>query len=201
MWDRSMGDKFQWRWKDATTFDRYDVETASNKIVLVETGDGARVSGAENVLHALNDNSRKIFRLLAMHQLQVIKEKGAANKEGDDRDEDDDDGRSVDDKEQDEDEDESEDEESRKKRKSGGKRKRSKASEFDMSLSGLPFKSLFQLCIENFAATNSDTFRAQLGEFKDHKIILTRKNAQNQEILYIPFDADSLKTLVKKCEN
>ncbi|KAJ3333047.1 Origin recognition complex subunit 2 [Blyttiomyces sp. JEL0837] len=203
MWDRATVDRYKWVWKDATTFDDYDVETNYEGIVLVESGHGLDANGAVHVLRSLNANARRLFRILAENQIQgektaggggsgsgggrgrkgkktPTKKKGRGRKGGRGADSEEDD-----DEEQDYVEDDGE--------RDGDA---SRSSTMAGSHEGLSHNVLYTLCVDNFIVSNSDTFKAQLAEFKDHKIILTKKNSAGDVMLYIPFDEPTLEKLL-----
>lgn len=41
---------------------------------------------------------------------------------------------------------------------------------------GLPYRDFFNRCRDKFLVTNETTMRAQLNEFKDHKVIISKKS-------------------------
>lgn len=52
---------------------------------------------------------------------------------------------------------------------------------------------LFQRGKEDFLFSNEVVFRTLPGEFLDHKVIVSKRNAEGMEVLSIPMDADSLR--------
>jgi hypothetical protein len=79
----------------------------------------------------------------------------------------------------------------------GSKRGRGRCQNTNMT--GLSSNIFFTKCLEKFAVTSLEAFKTQLGEFKDHKIILTR-TSQREMFYYIPFDAASLAILLDACQ-
>ncbi|XP_065053391.1 origin recognition complex subunit 2-like [Rhopilema esculentum] len=65
---------------------------------------------------------------------------------------------------------------------------------------GMPFGDLYQKCRENFLANSDLTLRAQLTEFKDHKLIKSKKGADGVETLSIPLNSSNLKQFMEDNE-
>ncbi|CAO3564391.1 unnamed protein product [Mortierella alpina] len=63
---------------------------------------------------------------------------------------------------------------------------------------GMAYNALFRKCQENFLVSNAVTFRTQLTEFRDHRIVQSRKGADGVEILYIPLSANVLESILEK---
>ncbi|KAK9719752.1 Origin recognition complex subunit 2 [Basidiobolus ranarum] len=61
---------------------------------------------------------------------------------------------------------------------------------------GLPYTSYYSRCREKFLVSSDLAFRAQLTEFRDHKIIHSKRSSEGTEILYIPMDAEMLSTIL-----
>lgn len=53
---------------------------------------------------------------------------------------------------------------------------------------GLCFQDFYQQCREAFLVNSDLTLRAQLTEFRDHKLIRTKKGTDGVEYLLIPVD-------------
>ncbi|KAJ1653625.1 Origin recognition complex subunit 2 [Dispira simplex] len=62
---------------------------------------------------------------------------------------------------------------------------------------GLDYSAFYRRCRERFLVSSDTAFRAQLTEFRDHKIIHTRRGADGVEILYIPLDQDILQDILE----
>uniref|UniRef100_A0AAQ4R7R2 Origin recognition complex subunit 2 n=1 Tax=Gasterosteus aculeatus aculeatus TaxID=481459 RepID=A0AAQ4R7R2_GASAC len=60
------------------------------------------------------------------------------------------------------------------------------------SYTGLSFQDFYQRCREAFLVNSDLTLRTQLTEFRDHKLIRTRKGADGVEYLVIAVDASTL---------
>ncbi|MEE6508235.1 hypothetical protein FKM82_019932 [Ascaphus truei] len=60
------------------------------------------------------------------------------------------------------------------------------------SYTGLSFQDFYQQCREAFLVNSDLTLRAQLTEFRDHKLIRTKKGADGVEYLLIPLDLGTL---------
>ncbi|KAF9949008.1 Origin recognition complex subunit 2 [Mortierella alpina] len=63
---------------------------------------------------------------------------------------------------------------------------------------GMAYNALFRKCQENFLVSNAVTFRTQLTEFRDHRIVQSKKGADGVEILYIPLSANVLESILEK---
>ncbi|KAH0621637.1 hypothetical protein JD844_023161 [Phrynosoma platyrhinos] len=63
---------------------------------------------------------------------------------------------------------------------------------------GLSFQELYQHCREAFLVNSDLTLRAQLTEFRDHKIIRTKRGADGVEYLLIPVDMGTLTDFLQK---
>ncbi|XP_044223907.1 origin recognition complex subunit 2 [Thunnus albacares] len=60
------------------------------------------------------------------------------------------------------------------------------------SYAGLSFQDFYQRCREAFLVNSDLTLRTQLTEFRDHKLIRTRKGADGVEYLIVPVDTNTL---------
>ena len=61
---------------------------------------------------------------------------------------------------------------------------------------GMAYNTLFIKCQENFLVSNAVTFRTQLTEFRDHRIVHSKKGQDGVEILYIPLSANVLEGIL-----
>ncbi|XP_036400591.1 origin recognition complex subunit 2 isoform X1 [Megalops cyprinoides] len=68
------------------------------------------------------------------------------------------------------------------------------------SYSGLSFQDFYQRCREAFLVNSDITLRTQLTEFRDHKLIRTKKGADGVEYLLIPIDTGTLTDFLEKEE-
>ncbi|KAM4697461.1 origin recognition complex subunit 2 [Rhinophrynus dorsalis] len=66
------------------------------------------------------------------------------------------------------------------------------ANKDNPSYIGLSFQDFYQQCREAFLVNSDLTLRAQLTEFRDHKLIRTKKGADGVEYLLIPLDLGTL---------
>ncbi|KAG8432685.1 hypothetical protein GDO86_017070 [Hymenochirus boettgeri] len=66
------------------------------------------------------------------------------------------------------------------------------ANKDNPSYTGLSFQDFYQQCREAFLVNSDLTLRAQLTEFRDHKLIRTKKGADGVEYLLIPLDLGTL---------
>lgn len=65
---------------------------------------------------------------------------------------------------------------------------------------GLSFQDFYQQCREAFLVNSDLTLRAQLTEFRDHKLIRTKKGTDGVEYLLIPVDSGTLADFLEKEE-
>ncbi|NXY06022.1 ORC2 protein, partial [Pteruthius melanotis] len=66
------------------------------------------------------------------------------------------------------------------------------------SYPGLSFQDFYQQCREAFLVNSDLTLRAQLTEFRDHKLIRTKRGADGVEYLIIPVDDSTLTNFLEK---
>uniref|UniRef100_K7F8T3 Origin recognition complex subunit 2 n=1 Tax=Pelodiscus sinensis TaxID=13735 RepID=K7F8T3_PELSI len=66
------------------------------------------------------------------------------------------------------------------------------------SYPGLSFQDFYQQCREAFLVNNDLTLRAQLTEFRDHKLIRTKRGTDGVEYLLIPVDNGTLTDFLEK---
>nr|XP_045597029.1 origin recognition complex subunit 2-like [Procambarus clarkii] len=65
---------------------------------------------------------------------------------------------------------------------------------------GLSFNDMYQRCRETFLVNSDLTLRAQLTEFRDHKLIRSKKGLDGVENLLIPLDAATLNDFISQQE-
>uniref|UniRef100_A0A667ZIE7 Origin recognition complex subunit 2 n=1 Tax=Myripristis murdjan TaxID=586833 RepID=A0A667ZIE7_9TELE len=68
------------------------------------------------------------------------------------------------------------------------------------SYTGLSFQDFYQRCREAFLVNSDLTLRTQLTEFRDHKLIRTRKGADGVEYLMVPVETSTLMDFLEKEE-
>ncbi|XP_054718581.1 origin recognition complex subunit 2-like [Uloborus diversus] len=66
--------------------------------------------------------------------------------------------------------------------------------------SGMPFHEWYQECREAFLVNSEITMQAQLSEFKNHKLLASRKSSEGIEVWYIPVDLATLEQFLENCE-
>ncbi|NXC77880.1 ORC2 protein, partial [Anhinga anhinga] len=66
------------------------------------------------------------------------------------------------------------------------------------SYPGLSFQDFYQQCRQAFLVNSDLTLRAQLTEFRDHKLIRTKRGADGVEYLLIPVDDSTLTDFLEK---
>lgn len=65
VWDTTMKNRFNWIWKDVTTFDDY-TEELQYESQLMNEGNGEIIgSGLRHLLATITPNGRGVFRILA----------------------------------------------------------------------------------------------------------------------------------------
>ena len=70
VWDAAKSARFSWLWFDVTTFDFYARETSYENSLLVSQSGSLALSSLVHVMRSLTPNARRIFLLLAQHQLE-----------------------------------------------------------------------------------------------------------------------------------
>ncbi|CDK25189.1 unnamed protein product [Kuraishia capsulata CBS 1993] len=60
---------------------------------------------------------------------------------------------------------------------------------------GVPFKELYEACLDEFITSNEISFRTVLGEFCEHKMAVLSKDNSGTEFVYIPFNIEELEKL------
>ncbi|KAJ1978552.1 Origin recognition complex subunit 2 [Dimargaris xerosporica] len=73
---------------------------------------------------------------------------------------------------------------------------KSLSSAKDLAALGLAYPTFYARCREQFLVSSDVALRAQLTEFRDHKIIQSKKGADGSEVLYIPLDPDTLDAIL-----
>ncbi|XP_076437157.1 origin recognition complex subunit 2-like isoform X2 [Babylonia areolata] len=63
---------------------------------------------------------------------------------------------------------------------------------------GMSFQDLYVRCRESFLVNSDQTLRAQLVEFRDHKLIRVKKNYDGVEHLLIPIESSALKEFLEQ---
>ncbi|KAJ3525374.1 hypothetical protein NMY22_g10605 [Coprinellus aureogranulatus] len=65
---------------------------------------------------------------------------------------------------------------------------------------GMAYGVLFAAARDDFVATNDQTLRALLGEFKDHRLILSEPNSAGVEVLWIPMRKERLQSVLNSLD-
>ena len=66
---------------------------------------------------------------------------------------------------------------------------------------GLAFMELYRKCRSEFLVASDLALRAQLTEFRDHKLIRSKKGADGGEYLTIPLDKPTLSAFLENIQN
>jgi origin recognition complex subunit 2 len=188
---------FRWLWHDLTTLEPYDVELAhadrssisgahSGKggaagagIGTTEAGAGAAAvmteTAAQHILASVTEKAKKLFRLLAEKQLERMDL--AINTTTSDE-----------------------------TGNSAGTHARTDDSSLNPNNArahAIPYDALFAFARDQFIATNETAFRALLGEFRDHGLVLGgsagggEAGATGGEVLWIPVRKERLNRILK----
>ncbi|KAJ2549760.1 Origin recognition complex subunit 2 [Coemansia sp. RSA 1933] len=64
----------------------------------------------------------------------------------------------------------------------------------------MPYTSYFAACRDQFLVSNDMTFRSQLTEFRDHKVIQSRHASDGTEFVHIPLDEATLGTILESMD-
>ncbi|KAI8320593.1 origin recognition complex subunit 2 [Martensiomyces pterosporus] len=64
----------------------------------------------------------------------------------------------------------------------------------------MAYGSYFAACRDQFLVSSEMTFRSQLTEFRDHKVIQSRHAADGTEFVHIPLDTDTLGTILESMD-
>ncbi|XP_025083608.1 origin recognition complex subunit 2-like [Pomacea canaliculata] len=68
----------------------------------------------------------------------------------------------------------------------------------DAAYLGMSFQDLYLRCRESFLVNSDQTLRAQLVEFRDHKLIRAKKNYDGVEYLIIPLETSALREFLEQ---
>ncbi|KAI8059077.1 origin recognition complex subunit 2-domain-containing protein [Gilbertella persicaria] len=63
---------------------------------------------------------------------------------------------------------------------------------------GLTYSQYYQKCREGFYVSSDLSFRTELTEFRDHKLIFTKKGLDGTEFFFIPLDKSALNNLLEQ---
>ncbi|KAJ2121128.1 Origin recognition complex subunit 2 [Coemansia sp. RSA 720] len=61
----------------------------------------------------------------------------------------------------------------------------------------MPYNSYFTACRDQFLVSSETTFRSQLTEFRDHKVIQSRHAPDGTEFVFIPLTSSTLETILE----
>nr|CAG4649574.1 EOG090X0AVI [Scapholeberis mucronata]SVE93801.1 EOG090X0AVI [Scapholeberis mucronata] len=68
----------------------------------------------------------------------------------------------------------------------------------DSNYHGFPFHELYSDCRDKMLVNSDLTLRAQLTEFKDHKLLRIRRSPDGTEVLHIPLENNQLEEFIQK---
>jgi len=161
LWDNAKVYRYNFIWHDVTTYESYTIETSFENSFMLQKNQ-LDARGVMHVLSCLTSNGRQIFRVLAEHQIVTEAESLSTEDIGNSASE----GLLL-------------------NKSSTG------TSHASYESLGLSHSAYYNLCLEKFLVSNETTFRTQLTEFRDHKIIF-RKVTANSDVYYIPLSATVL---------
>ncbi|KAK4470936.1 hypothetical protein MN116_006443 [Schistosoma mekongi] len=68
------------------------------------------------------------------------------------------------------------------------------------AINGIAMEDLYWRCRDAFLTSNETTLKAQLTEFRDHKLIKIKKGPDGTEFIFIPLDTDNLQKLMQNID-
>ncbi|CAI2730898.1 unnamed protein product [Schistosoma spindalis] len=68
------------------------------------------------------------------------------------------------------------------------------------AINGIAMEDLYWRCRDAFLTSNETTLKAQLTEFRDHKLIKIKKGPDGTEFIFIPMDTDNLRKLLQNID-
>ncbi|KAL5112401.1 Origin recognition complex subunit 2 [Taenia crassiceps] len=192
LWSQLEVSRFSWIWEECTTLLPYSIEAgfANSRLIQELFGGSGNMSSdlvdrhlflnpdvdvvaltrLRHVMASLTQNVCDIFRLLVKYQVQALEEAQAVLR-----------ARAV-----------------KKTVGAKGPLKKSKRNEEEEAVpKGMPLEELYWRCRDAFLTNTEVTLRAQLTEFKDHKLIKFSKNSDGTELLHVPLDLASLKEIIE----
>jgi origin recognition complex subunit 2 len=186
LWDSSSMAQFKWLAHDGTTFEPYLVETSYDNVLLAksEEMDG---KAARYVLASLTVNARGLFRLLADYQLKFKGQKANVNRAIPTRPV----GRGR----------------PRKSTTNHSNEENNDENDVENDVTGqsmtfgLSYSRFYAMAKESFLVSNDLTFRTQLTEFRDHRLMLTKRSSEGEDLFYIPFSEVTLTSLVQTIDS
>jgi len=138
IWDQFKLANYNFIWFDCTTFVPYKEEAAGESVMVKATG-GLQLASITHVLAALTPNAKRIFMVLAKHQIEHQ----------------------------------------------------------DSQYVGIAFMQLYTYCRNDFLVTSDLELKAQLTEFRDHKLISSKRGSDGAEYLIIPIDKPTLDAFIQ----
>ncbi|CDS40085.1 origin recognition complex subunit 2 [Echinococcus multilocularis] len=194
LWSQTEVSRFSWIWEECTTLLPYSVEArfSSSRLLQEILGGSGNMSShlvnrhlflnpdvdvvaltrLRHVMASLPQNVRDIFRLLVEYQLQAMEDAQAALR-----------ARAV-----------------KKTTDAKGPLKTRKMNEEEAVPKGMPLEELYWRCRDAFLTNTEVALRAQLTEFKDHKLIKFSKGSGGTELLHVPLDLASLREIIENKE-
>lgn len=185
--------QFNLVWFDCPSFEPYSLERGYATTVdgNVSSAMGLLTLNAiEHVYDSLNPNAQKIFLQILNYYLKkgIEPQLDSPSKSADDSDED------LDNFDVDE-----SDDEIRKKQRKKKKPVKRKARELDVD--GLPFSTLYRICREEYLVNSEITLKAQLTEFKDHKVIKFNKRSDGTPIINLLINLKLAEKFIERVED
>ncbi|VDM18726.1 unnamed protein product [Hydatigera taeniaeformis] len=195
LWSQTEVSRFSWIWEECSTLLPYSIEAGFASSHLLQelfgsTGnvgsqltdrhvflnpdvDVVALTRLRHVMASLTKNGCDIFRLLVEYQIQAVEEAQADLHE-------------------------------KNATKIIGPKASLKKSrrneEGEAAPKGMPLEELYWRCRDAFLTNTEVNLRAQLTEFKDHKLIKFLKDSDGTELLCIPLDLASLREIIENKE-
>ena len=71
----------------------------------------------------------------------------------------------------------------------------------DRTFDGMPLSELYGRCRDAFLVSSQVALRAQLTEFRDHRLIRSRQSHDGVEMLTVPLEAALISEFLAGCED
>ena len=180
LWDQNKLAKFNFIWHDATTFLPYSEETLNeNSLMVRSSGSGLALNSLLRVFESLTPNAKEIYLLIIKYQMKTVQEVGFSFYQGI----------------------------SFKDLyryellyidSFYGSIIAFRSNQFEKIGYTYLFLHAFRQCRPAFLVNSDLTLRAQLTEFLDHKLILSKKGTDGMDYLTIPLENPTLEEFLDK---
>lgn len=176
-------------WFSCPTMEAYSLERGyASRIDSNSSSAMVTLSSIEHVYESLNPNAQKIFLLILNHTLHKGIEPDLATEQLQDESEESDFGKYE------------EEEEVQRRPKKKGKNVKNRTRLRDIESEGLPFSTLYRICREEYLVNSEITLKAQLTEFKDHKVIRFNKRSDGTQTINLLINVKLAQKFVERVE-